>query len=142
MGVFSKQLKPESVVVIDPNLVGKVGDWPPADLSVPVIQITKQSVEKPVFTSAVVLGIFCRLMTVIPRDVMVSVIESNVPGGTVEKNLLAFHAGWNAWKRMKPVPRDDLCAHKPRTCVTWTATRIIRNTASPKPSLSFGLKRR
>lgn len=106
--VFAKQLKPESVVVIDPNLIKKVGPGPQQIYTIPVIQITKQTVEKPVFTSAVALGIFCRLMPVIPRDVMINVIENNAPGGTVEKNLLAFGAGWTAVEMVSPVSRDDL----------------------------------
>ncbi len=108
VGCVLQAAQPESVVVIDPNLVGKVGTGPQKIYTVPVIQITKQAVEKPVYTSAVVLGIFCRLMKVIPREAMIDVIESNAPGGTVEKNMLAFNAGWEAVDKAQPVPRDNL----------------------------------
>jgi 2-oxoglutarate ferredoxin oxidoreductase subunit gamma len=94
--VFARQLKPNAIVVIDPNLVQKVSLTSQTVYSIPIIQITKQTVEKSVFTSAVSLGIFCRLMPVIPREVMVSVMEQNAPAGTVQKNLLAFAAGWDA----------------------------------------------
>lgn len=106
--VFAKQLKPDSTVVIDPNLVKKVSPGPQQIYRVPIIQITKQTVEKPVYTSAVALGIFCRLLPVIPREIMHGVIESNAPAGTVENNMLAFNAGWNSIDNLKPEPRDDI----------------------------------
>lgn len=108
--LFATQLRDDTVVVVDPNLVTKVGSGPQLIYPIPIIQITKQSVEKPVFTSAVSLGIFCRLTTVIPKDQMIHTIEQNAPAGTVEKNLLAFHAGWEAVSDVKPVPRNELAA--------------------------------
>lgn len=106
--LFATQLKQDSIVVVDPNLVTKVGPGPQKIYPISIIQITKQAVEKPVYTSAVSLGIFCRLMSTIPQDEMIRTIEKNAPGGTVEKNLLAFRTGWDIVDKTKPVPRDEL----------------------------------
>lgn len=105
---FARQLKPKSVVVIDPNLVTDVGEGPQMIYSIPIIQITKQKVEKPVYTSAVSLGIFCRLIDVIPQKEMIRVIEENAPSGTVEKNLMAFHAGWESVSQYAALSRSEL----------------------------------
>ncbi|NUO19921.1 2-oxoacid:acceptor oxidoreductase family protein [bacterium] len=106
--LFSVQMKEDSIVVIDPNLVTKVGSGPQQIYPIPIIQVTKQTVEKPVYTSAVSLGIFCRLMPTIPQDEMIRTIEKNAPAGTVEKNLLAFRTGWDIVDKTKPVPRNEL----------------------------------
>ncbi|MCB9367413.1 MAG: 2-oxoacid:acceptor oxidoreductase family protein [Calditrichaeota bacterium] len=106
--LFATQLRDDTVVVVDPNLVKNVGQGPQMVYPIPIIQITKQAVEKPVFTSAVSLGIFCRLTNVIPRDNMIHTIEQNAPAGTVEKNLLAFNTGWESVEGVIPVPRNEL----------------------------------
>lgn len=106
--LFATQLKAESVVVIDPNLVQKITPGPQKIYLIPIIQVTKQAVEKPVYTSAVSLGIFCRLMTTIPQEQMIRTIEQHAPAGTVEKNLLAFRTGWDVVGAVTPVPRDEL----------------------------------
>ncbi len=106
--LFGTQLKDDSVVVIDPNLVTKLAPGPQAIYSIPIIQVTKQSVEKSVYTSAVSLGIFCRLMPTIPQKEMIRTIEQNAPSGTVEKNLKAFHTGWDIVDQYKAVPRAEL----------------------------------
>ncbi len=110
--LFSTQLREDTIVVIDPNLVKSTGSGPQLIYPIPIIQITKQTVEKPVFTSAVSLGIFCRLMNVIPKDEMIHTIEQNAPAGTVEKNLLAFHTGWEIVSNVTPVPRNELATAK------------------------------
>lgn len=94
--VFAKQFKPGAIIVFDPYLVRDFPHEQYTVYSLPIIQITKQTVEKPVYTSAVSLGIFCRFMPVIPRDAMTNVIEQNAPAGTIQNNLKAFQAGWDA----------------------------------------------
>ncbi|MFZ5433148.1 MAG: 2-oxoacid:acceptor oxidoreductase family protein [Calditrichota bacterium] len=107
--VFSRQLKPDSIIVIAPSLVNNVGNGPQMIYRVPIISITKQTVGKMVYTSAVALGSFCSLMPeIIPQDIMVRTIEKNAPAGTVENNLKAFHAGWEATKATTPEARDDI----------------------------------
>ena len=108
--LFSKQLKDDAAVVIDPNLVTNVGKGPQMVYSIPIIQVTKQTVEKPVYTSAVSLGIFCKLHSIIPVDEMIKTIEQNAPTGTVEKNLLAFRTGYDIIDKVEPVPRDKIAA--------------------------------
>jgi 2-oxoglutarate ferredoxin oxidoreductase subunit gamma len=106
--VFAKNLKSDAIIVMDPNQVQTITPGPQKVYRVPIIQITKQAVGKMVYTSAVSLGIFCRLMPVVPKNVMVQIIEQNAPGGTVENNLLAFNAGWNAIENVKPESRDEV----------------------------------
>jgi 2-oxoglutarate ferredoxin oxidoreductase subunit gamma len=107
--VFSRQLKPDSVIAIDPFLVNDVGSGPQLIHRIPMIAITKQVVGKMVYTSAVALGVFCCMMPqVIPQEVMIQTIEENAPSGTVENNLKAFRAGWEAVKDSKPIPRNEL----------------------------------
>jgi 2-oxoglutarate ferredoxin oxidoreductase subunit gamma len=107
--VFSKQLKPDSFVVIDPHLVREIGPGPQKIYRVPIISITKQIVGKMVYTSAVALGTVCALMPQeVPQDVMIRTIEENAPSGTVENNLKAFHAGWDAVLACKPEARDAI----------------------------------
>lgn len=108
--VFARQLKPDAVIVIDPNQVQRVTPGPQQIYRLPIIQITKQAVGKMVYTSAVSLGIYCRLMPVVPKDVMIHTIEQNAPGGTVENNLLAFNAGWNVIESVSPESRNDIAA--------------------------------
>jgi 2-oxoglutarate ferredoxin oxidoreductase subunit gamma len=106
--VFAKHLKADAVVVIDPNQVRNVTPGPQQIYRIPIIQITKQTVGKMVYTSAVSLGIFSRLLPVIPRDRMLHTIEDNAPTGTVENNVAAFNAGWNAVEGVKPESRNEI----------------------------------
>jgi 2-oxoglutarate ferredoxin oxidoreductase subunit gamma len=110
--VFSHQLKPESIVVIAPDLVRRVGPGPQMIYRVPIISITKQVTGKMVYTSTVALGIYCRLMERIPKEVMMKTIEDHAPSGTVEANFKAFHAGWNSIDNVKPEPRDQVHAEQ------------------------------
>ena len=104
--VFAKQLKPNAIIVVDPNQVQEISPGPQQIYRIPIIQITKQTVGKMVYTSAVSLGIFTRMLPVIPKAVMLQIIEQNAPAGTVENNLAAFNAGWNAIESIKPESRD------------------------------------
>lgn len=105
--LFSKKLNPNSIIVVDPNLVTSVGSGPQLIFPIPIMQVTKQAVEKSVYASAVSLGIFCFLMPTIPQDVMIRTIERNAPAGTVEKNLIAFSTGWQAAKNTIAVRREE-----------------------------------
>jgi 2-oxoglutarate ferredoxin oxidoreductase subunit gamma len=107
--VFSKQLKADSTIVIDPFLVHRMTPGPQMIHRVPIISITKQAVGKMVYTSSVVLGVFCRLTPqVVPQDMLIRIIEKNAPGGTVESNLKAFRAGWNSIDDVRPEARNDV----------------------------------
>jgi len=107
--VFSRKLKPDSTVVIAPDLVRKVGEGPQMIYPVPIITITRQLIGRMVYTSAVALGSCCCLMPqLIPRDVMIRTMEENAPAGTVENNLKAFEAGWEATANTQPRPRNDI----------------------------------
>ena len=106
--VFAKQLKPNGLIVIDPNQVRRITPGPQQIYRIPIIQITKQTVGKMVYTSAVSLGIFSRLLPVIPKQMMISTIEANAPSGTVENNLNAFNAGWNAVENIQPESREEI----------------------------------
>jgi Pyruvate/2-oxoacid:ferredoxin oxidoreductase gamma subunit len=76
---------------------------------VPIIAITKQTVGKMVYTSAVALGTLCALLPhVVPEKEMIRTIEDNAPSGTVEANLKAFRAGWEAILAATPERRDDI----------------------------------
>jgi 2-oxoglutarate ferredoxin oxidoreductase subunit gamma len=109
--VFSRQLKPDSVVVIDPYLVKNIGPGPQMIYQVPIVTITKQVVGKMVYTSSVALGTLCALMpNVVPQEMMIRTIEQNAPGGTVENNMKAFRAGWEAVLSTNPVARDIISA--------------------------------
>jgi 2-oxoglutarate ferredoxin oxidoreductase subunit gamma len=106
--VFAQDLKPDAMIVMDPNQVQRITPGPQKVYRIPIIQITKQAVGKMVYTSAVSLGIFCRLLPVIPKHVMLETIEQNAPHGTVESNLIAFTAGWNAIESIQPESRDEV----------------------------------
>ena len=106
--VFAKQLKADAIIVMDPNQIQHITPGPQKIHRVPIIQITKQTVGKMVYTSAVSLGIFCRLLPVIPKDVMIHTIESNAPSGTVENNINAFNAGWKSVDGIQPESRNEL----------------------------------
>jgi 2-oxoglutarate ferredoxin oxidoreductase subunit gamma len=107
--VFSKQLKPSSIVVIDPHLVRRVGPGPQMIHRIPIVSLTKQTVGKMVYTSSVALGICSRLLPeLIPEPMMIRTIEENAPAGTTESNLKAFRAGWEAVARSTPEPRDRI----------------------------------
>lgn len=107
--VFSKQLKPESIVVMDPYLVKNIGSGPQWIYPIPVVAITKQTVGKVVYTSSVVLGTVCALMPqVVPVEIMIHTIEANAPSGTVENNLKAFRAGVKAAQNCAPELRNKL----------------------------------
>jgi 2-oxoglutarate ferredoxin oxidoreductase subunit gamma len=107
--VFHKQMKAETIVVIDPHLVSKMTPGPQKIYRVPIISITKQAVGKMVYTSAVALGTLCALMPkLIPEKEMIRTIEDNAPSGTVEANLKAFRAGWDAILAAKPESRNDI----------------------------------
>jgi 2-oxoglutarate ferredoxin oxidoreductase subunit gamma len=107
--VFARQLRPDAIIVIDPYLVKHITPGPQSVYRVPVVQITKATVERIVYTSAVALGVFCHLMPeAIPRSVMMNTIRENAPAGHIENNIKAFMAGWNAIENIQPEPRDKV----------------------------------
>lgn len=107
--VFSRQLRPDSIVVIAPSLVHDVGEGPQMIHRVPIVSITREIVGKMVYTSAVALGAFCCLLPhVVSQEQMVRTIEQHAPLGTVENNLKAFRAGWDAAARCQPEARNDI----------------------------------
>ncbi|MBU0509693.1 2-oxoacid:acceptor oxidoreductase family protein [bacterium] len=106
---FSHQLRSDSIVVVAPSLVRELGPGPQMIYRVPIIAVTKQTVGRMVYTSSVALGSLCHLMPhVIPVEEMVRTIQHHAPDGTVENNLRAFHAGVEAAKETRPVPRDEI----------------------------------
>ncbi len=111
--LYPNEKKPDSIVVIDPHLVKRVGEGPQMIYRIPIISITKQTLGKMVYTSAVALGTFCGLMPqIVPPEALIRTIEENAPAGTVENNLIAFRAGMDAVKAARPESRMAIAAEQ------------------------------
>ena len=97
---FAYNLKPDCIILIDPNLVHTVDEKSYRVYRIPIVELTKKSLGRMVFTSAVALGAMTELTKFIKVESMIAAIRKKVPKGTEEINIRAFNIGRNSVKDM------------------------------------------
>jgi 2-oxoglutarate ferredoxin oxidoreductase subunit gamma len=97
---FAYNLKPQCIVLIDPNLVHKVEEEKYKIVRIPIIELTKKELGRMVFTSQVALGAMVELTHCVQPESMIGAIKKKVPQGTEEINIRAFNIGVNSVRRL------------------------------------------
>ncbi len=97
---FAFNLKPDCIVLLDPNLVTNYKEEGHKIHRIPLIELTKKELGRMVFTSAVSLGAMVELTNCVKVDSMIGAIRKKVPRGTEEINIRAFNLGRNSVQRL------------------------------------------
>jgi 2-oxoglutarate ferredoxin oxidoreductase subunit gamma len=91
---YRDRIKEDAVVVLDTNLITKVGDAGNWRLHmIPIIQETKSQLGNVILTSVVTLAITQELTGVVGHDSLVSYIREWAPAGLLDLNLKAIEVG-------------------------------------------------
>ncbi len=91
---YRDRIKPDAVVVLDTNLITKVGDTGSWKLhKIPIIQETKSRLGNVMLTSVVTLAITQELTGVVEYDNLVDYIREWAPEGLRDLNLKAVEVG-------------------------------------------------
>jgi 2-oxoglutarate ferredoxin oxidoreductase subunit gamma len=91
---YRDRIKPDAVVVLDTNLITKVGDTGSWKLhKIPIIQETKSRLGNVMLTSVVTLAITQELTGVVGYDNLVDYIREWAPDGLRDLNLKAVEVG-------------------------------------------------
>ena len=101
--LYSYNLKPDCIILVDPNLVHTVDEQNYQVYRIPIIELTKKELGRMVFTSAVALGAMTELSKFIKYDSMIEAIRKKVPRGTEEINIRAFNIGVSAAREIAAV---------------------------------------
>ncbi|MBD3166543.1 2-oxoglutarate:acceptor oxidoreductase [bacterium] len=101
---FGDNIKPDGVVLVDPNLV----EVPAEDrekyknfYEIPIIQLTSDHMGRMVYTSAVSLGAMVALTDVVTEDAARQALKTRAPKGTEMYNMKAFSVGYDIAAKMK-----------------------------------------
>jgi 2-oxoglutarate ferredoxin oxidoreductase subunit gamma len=97
---FAYNLKPDCIMLVDPNLVLKVEEEKYKVYRIPIIELTKREMGRMIFTSAVSLGAMFELTHCVSEESMLGAIQKKVPKGTEEVNVRAFTVGRNAVEKL------------------------------------------
>ena len=92
---YYEDLSPDGVLVLDEELVPN----PPKAAHVVKIPITKIAVEeagKPLFANIVALGALAKITGIVDFDTVKKCVAKRVPPSTVEANMKALQAGYDA----------------------------------------------
>ena len=102
LDTYIPDLKEDGILLIDPN---SVKDVPKNHLcyEVPAMEIA-HSVGNVKYQNSVVLGALAALLkSMLKKESLKSAVSENVPPKTVQKNLIAFEAGWAQIMNVKMV---------------------------------------
>jgi len=98
--IYYKEIKPDAIVVVDPNLNPKV----PADMTqklviVDLIEIAKKEMGKTLYSAVIAVGLFAGLSQVIKDSNIQQAVLDNAPKGTEMDNLKAVKIGLELGKK-------------------------------------------
>ncbi|MBN2000605.1 2-oxoacid:acceptor oxidoreductase family protein [candidate division KSB1 bacterium] len=96
---YYADVKEGGVVIVDAAAVQTIPEGNFKIFQVPIIELARQKVGKPLFANIVALGIIAGIVDVVTEDALKSAIEARVPKGTEEINLQAFQVGLQEGKK-------------------------------------------
>lgn len=98
---YTTGLKKDGVVILDSTI-----DWHPADFAgtvyrVPIINIARDELKKPIVSNIVALGALVGLTNLVSREAVEKAVLARVPKGTEELNKKALQAGFAAADKVR-----------------------------------------
>jgi len=100
--IYFKELKPDAIVVVDPNLTKKI----PTNVTQKIIQVdlvemAKNELGKPLFAAVIAVGMLASLTGIISEENITQAVLENSPKGTEEVNRKAVMMGIELGKKYK-----------------------------------------
>lgn len=98
--IYYKEIKPDAIVVVDPNLTTKIPDNIPQKLVlVDLIEIAKKQMGKTLYAAVIAVGMFAGITKVIKESNIQKAVLDNAPKGTEIDNLKAVKIGIELGKK-------------------------------------------
>ncbi len=92
--IYFKDLKDSAIIVVDPNLTPKLPKRIIQKIiSVPLIEIAKKEMGKPLYAAVIAIGLFAGVTKVIKDKNIQKAVLDNAPKGTEMENLHAVKIG-------------------------------------------------
>jgi 2-oxoglutarate ferredoxin oxidoreductase subunit gamma len=92
--IYYKEIKPDAIVVVDPNLTPKVPASIPQKLVVvDLIDIAKKTTGKTLYSAVIAVGLFAGMTKIISNSNIQQAVLDNSPKGTEMDNLKAVKIG-------------------------------------------------
>jgi 2-oxoglutarate ferredoxin oxidoreductase subunit gamma len=98
--IYYKEIKPDAIVVVDPNLTPKVpADIPQKLVMVDLIDIAKKTMGKTLYSAVIAVGLFAGMTKIIKESNIQKAVIDNAPKGTEIDNLKAVKIGLELGKK-------------------------------------------
>ena len=92
---YYHDLNPEGLLVLDEQLVPEVPPFAHV-VRLPITQLAVDTCGRKLFANIVALGALVHLTGIVSYDAIKQAVAHRVPPATVEKNMQALQAGWDA----------------------------------------------
>jgi 2-oxoglutarate ferredoxin oxidoreductase subunit gamma len=90
---YAKDLKDSGILLVDSGAVTRLPAGKYQIYKVPITEIARSQLGKPVVANIVALGIIARLSNIVSVEALESAVLARVPKGTEDLNLKAFRTG-------------------------------------------------
>jgi 2-oxoglutarate ferredoxin oxidoreductase subunit gamma len=90
---YSQKLSPDTLVIIDPDLVKPDSSLNPAPLSIPATRMARE-MGRVVVANIIMIGFLAAVSDLISTEALRCSVQASVPKGTEEFNLKAFDLGY------------------------------------------------
>lgn len=97
---YYHDLSPEGLLVLDEQLVPEVPPFAHV-VRLPITQLAVDTCGRKLFANIVALGALVHLTGIVSYDAIKQAVAHRVPPATVEKNMQALQAGWDAASGLK-----------------------------------------
>ena len=98
---YYRELKSNSLVIVEENLVKNVRDDGHRVVRVPIIELAEKEIGLSVTTSVIATGLVVALTEIVSAETMQKAILSRVPKGTEALNMKAFELGLEVGGKLK-----------------------------------------
>jgi 2-oxoglutarate ferredoxin oxidoreductase subunit gamma len=97
---YTKDLKPDGILLVDSGAVTKIPEGSFRVYKVPITELARTQVGKAVVANIVALGIIVQLTRVVSVEALETAVLSRVPKGTEQLNTKAFRTGMEVAKTL------------------------------------------
>ena len=91
---YGKDAPPETLVIVDSDLVKIDSSKSPKPLSVPVSRMARE-MGRPVVATIIMLGFLAATSEVVSYEALKKAVLNSIPAGTEKLNMEAFELGYN-----------------------------------------------
>lgn len=100
--IYFKEMKPDAIVVIDPNLTKKIPEnLTQKIIKLELVEIAKKELGKALFAAVIAVGMVASLTGIISEKNIIQSVLDNAPKGTEELNKKAVMLGIELGKKYK-----------------------------------------